>query len=152
MTWWCLIAPIRPTIAINNRNTPHAMMPPKTDTVAIIATAFPYAATAISVIAIAYNCITTQYHTHTHTHTHTRFTALLDCVQDTYPSVLWCCWLGGRKGIWPVKNLSVGVLAWLSVWGEVQICIWFSWCHCHSLSLAAVNPEWFYLSGTSSPG
>ena len=20
------------------------------------------------------------------------------------PSVLWCCWLGGRKGIWPVKN------------------------------------------------
>jgi len=19
------------------------------------------------------------------------------------PSVLWCCWLGGRKGIWPVK-------------------------------------------------
>ena len=20
------------------------------------------------------------------------------------PSVLWCCWLGGRKGIWPVKK------------------------------------------------
>jgi len=20
------------------------------------------------------------------------------------PSVLWHCWLGGRKGIWPVKN------------------------------------------------
>ena len=20
------------------------------------------------------------------------------------PSVLWCCWLGGRKGIWPVKT------------------------------------------------
>ena len=20
------------------------------------------------------------------------------------PSVLWCCWLGSRKGIWPVKN------------------------------------------------
>jgi len=36
---------------------------------------------------------------------------------------------------------------WLSVWGEVQICIWPSWCHCHSLSLAAVNPDWFYLSG-----
>jgi len=27
-----------------------------------------------------------------------------------------------------------------------------SWCHCHSLSLAPVNPDWFYLSGTSSPG
>jgi len=24
------------------------------------------------------------------------------------PSVLWCCWLGGRKGIWPVKNWAVG--------------------------------------------
>jgi len=22
------------------------------------------------------------------------------------PSVLWCCWLGGRKGIWPVKKLE----------------------------------------------
>jgi len=25
------------------------------------------------------------------------------------------------------------------------------WCHCHSLSLAPVNPDWFYLSGTGSP-
>ena len=24
------------------------------------------------------------------------------------PSVLWCCWLGGKKGIWPVKNWVVG--------------------------------------------
>ena len=24
------------------------------------------------------------------------------------PSVLWHCWLGGRKGIWPVKNWVVG--------------------------------------------
>jgi len=24
------------------------------------------------------------------------------------PSVLWRCWLGGRKGIWPVKNWVVG--------------------------------------------
>jgi len=46
------------------------------------------------------------------------------------------------------------VLAWLSVWGEVQICIWSSWSHCHSLSLAPRNPDWFsfHLSGTSSPG
>jgi len=40
-----------------------------------------------------------------------------------------------------------GMLAWLSVCGEVQICIWPSWCHCHSLSLARVNPDWFYLPG-----
>jgi len=24
------------------------------------------------------------------------------------PSVLWLCWLGGRRGIWPVKNWVVG--------------------------------------------
>jgi len=38
------------------------------------------------------------------------------------------------------------MLAWLSVWDEVQICIWPSWCHCHSLSLAPVNPDWFYFA------
>ena len=42
------------------------------------------------------------------------------------------------------------VLAWLSVWREVQTCIWPSWCHCHSLSLASVKSRWFCLSGTSS--
>jgi len=30
------------------------------------------------------------------------------------------------------KKLSGGVLAWLSVWSEVQTCIRPSWCHCHS--------------------
>ena len=55
------------------------------------------------------------------------------------PSVLWRCWLGGRKGIRPVKKLSGGVLAWLSVWSKVQTCVWPSWCHCHSLSLASVK-------------
>ena len=29
--------------------------------------------------------------------------------------------VGWQKGIRPVKNLSGGVLAWISVWGEVQI-------------------------------
>ena len=37
------------------------------------------------------------------------------------------------------KKLTGGVLAWLSVWSEVQICIWPSLCHCHSLSLASVK-------------
>ena len=67
------------------------------------------------------------------------------------PSVLWLCWLGGRKGIRPVKKVSGGVLAWLSVWSEVQTCIFPSWCHCHSLSLASVKfrlvlPFWYWLT------
>ena len=67
------------------------------------------------------------------------------------PSVLWRCCLGGRKGILPVKNLRGGVLAWLSVWSEMQTCIWPSWCHCHSLSLASVKsrlvlPFWYWLT------
>jgi len=42
------------------------------------------------------------------------------------------CWLGVRKSIQPVKNLSDEVLLLLSVWSEVLvICIWSSWCLCH---------------------
>jgi len=61
-------------------------------------------------------------------------------------SGLWCCWLGGRKVIW--------VLAWLSVWSEVQTCIWPSWCHCHSLSLASVKSSFTFLvpAHPGSPG
>jgi len=57
---------------------------------------------------------------------------------NTSPSVLWRCWLGGRKGIWPVKNWVVG--CWHGWWDEVHIA---NRCHCHSLSLAPVNPDWF---------
>jgi len=72
---------------------------------------------------------------------------LIDWLTDSrIPSELWRCWLGGTKGIRPVK-LSGGMLAWLCVWVKVQICIRSRWCHCHSLSLAPVNPEWFYLPG-----
>ena len=65
-------------------------------------------------------------------------------LSGSVPSVLWRCWLGGRKGIRPVKNFSGGVLAWLSVWSEVRTCIWPSWCHCHSLSLASVKPRFVW--------
>jgi len=66
-------------------------------------------------------------------------------------SVLWHCWLGGRKGKRPVNNWVVGVLTRLFVCSDVQICIWFSWCHCHSLSLASVKsrlvlPFWYWLT------
>ena len=55
------------------------------------------------------------------------------------PSVLWRCWLGGRKGIRPVKKWVVGCWHGCLVWSIVQTCIWPSWCHCHSLSLASVK-------------
>ena len=66
------------------------------------------------------------------------------------PSVLWRCWLGGRKGIRPVKTewWGAGVVI---CWSEVQTRIWPSWCHCHSLSLAPVKsrlvwPFWYRLT------
>jgi len=61
------------------------------------------------------------------------------CLIRNLLSVLWHCWLGGRKGIRPVKKLSSEVLAWFSLWSEMQTCIWPSWCRCHSLSLASVK-------------
>ena len=47
--------------------------------------------------------------------------------------------VGRQEGHPACKKLSSGVLAWLSVWRYVQPCIWPSWCHCHSLSLASVK-------------
>jgi len=44
--------------------------------------------------------------------------------------------VGRQEGYPACKKLSDGMLAWLCV--KVQICIWSSWCHCHSLSLATV--------------
>jgi len=38
------------------------------------------------------------------------------------PSVLWRCWLGGRKGVWPVKNWVVG--CWHGYLSGVK-CKWF---------------------------
>ena len=47
--------------------------------------------------------------------------------------------VGWQEGHPACKKQSGGVLAWLSVWSEVQTCIWPSWYHCHSLSLAPVK-------------
>jgi len=59
--------------------------------------------------------------------------------------------VGRQEGHPAYKNLSGGVLAWLSVWSEVQTCIWPSWCHCCSLSLASIKsrlvlPFWYRLT------
>ena len=47
--------------------------------------------------------------------------------------------VGWQEGHPACKKLSSEVLAWLSVWSEVQTCKWPSWCHCHLLSLAPVK-------------
>ena len=59
--------------------------------------------------------------------------------------------VGRQEGHLACKKPSGGVLAWLSVWSEVQTCIWPSWCHCHSLSFAPVKsrlvlPFWYRLT------
>ena len=59
--------------------------------------------------------------------------------------------VGRQEGHPACKKLSGGVLAWLSVWSEVQTCMWPSWCHCHSQSLASVKsrlvlPFWYWLT------
>ena len=43
------------------------------------------------------------------------------------------------------------MLVWLSVWSKVQTCVWPSWCHCHSPSLASLKstlvlPFWYRLT------
>ena len=102
----------------------------------------------------------------------------MSCLLCRCLQCFWRCWLGGRKGIRPVKNWVVAclqtvywilaaskdrvkhtyrkimhtqnhkvcsdillqiVVTWLSVWSDVQTCIWPSWRHCHSLSLASVK-------------
>jgi len=74
----------------------------------------------------------------------------LSCLQ-CFDAVGWAAGMGIR----PVKN--GGVLAWLSVWCEVQTCIWPSRCHCHSLSLALVESRlvgftFLVLAYPGSPG
>jgi len=63
--------------------------------------------------------------------------------------------VGRQEGQPACKKLSCG--CWRGYLSRVQICTWPSRRHCHSLSIAPVNPDWFYipdfhLSGTGSPG
>ena len=73
----------------------------------------------------------------------------MNCLFDPFSALTLL--VGWQEGHPACKNLSGGVLAWLSVWSEVQTCIWLCWCHCHSLSLASVKsrlvlPFWYWLT------
>ena len=68
-----------------------------------------------------------------------------------YPFSALTLFVGRQEGHPACKKLSGGLLAWLSVWSKVQTCIWPSWCHCCSLSLASVKsrlvlPFWYRLT------
>jgi len=53
-------------------------------------------------------------------------------ISETRVSLVYISAAGRASGLW--KKLSGEVLAWLSVWSEVQvICIWSSWCHYHPI-------------------
>ena len=40
--------------------------------------------------------------------------------------------VGQQEGHLACKKLSGGVLTWLSVWSEMQTCMWSSRCHTHT--------------------
>ena len=65
------------------------------------------------------------------------------------PSVLWHCWLGVRKSIWPVVGYWHGYLS--GMW-----CRWFAYGPTDAIanpsSLASVKSRIVYLSGAGLPG
>ena len=81
----------------------------------------------------------------------TGWKSFLSSKESALPSVLWHCWLGGRKGIRPVKNWAVG--CWHGYLSRARCRLAYgpadsTATHC---LLLQENPDWFYLSGTSSP-
>jgi len=77
---------------------------------------------------------------------------LICCFGEYYAFSALTLLVGWQEGHLACKKLSGVVLTWLSVWSEMQTCIWPSGCHWHSLSLASVTSRLVYLSGTGSPG
>jgi len=70
---------------------------------------------------------------------HTEQQHITSDMMNSILTVIYCLQCFDAVGWAACKKLSGGVLAWLSVRSEVQTCIWPSWCHCHSLSLAPVK-------------
>ena len=78
-------------------------------------------------------------------------TSLSICPSRTFALSALTLLVGQQEGHPASKKLSGGMLEWLSVWGEMHICICPADATASPLSLAPVNPDWFYLSGTGSP-
>ena len=67
------------------------------------------------------------------------------------PSVLWHCWLGGSKGIRPVKNRVVGCWRGYLFGARCRLAYDPADATATHCLLLQQNPDWFYLSGTGSP-
>jgi len=64
------------------------------------------------------------------------------------PSVLWYCWLGSRKGTWPVKTewWDAGMVMCLGQGADSHVAQPMPL----PLNISCSNPDWFYLSGAGS--
>jgi len=71
------------------------------------------------------------------------------------PSVLWCYWLGGRKGIQSVKTewWSAGVVICMGRGADLHM-VQFSWCHGHYFLLQWVQISFTFLvlAHSGNPG
>ena len=78
-----------------------------------------------------------------------QFTYLLTYTENAFSALTLL--VGRQEGHPACKKQSGGVLAWLSARSKMRTCIWPSWCHCHSLTLASVKsrlvlPFWYRLT------
>ena len=77
----------------------------------------------------------------------------LDWFYLSVPSVLWHCWLGGRKGIRPVKIWVVG--CWRGYLSRARCRLAYDPADATAIPklylLPHLNPDWLYLSGTGLP-
>ena len=76
-----------------------------------------------------------------HTYMHTQPTTVLPM-----PFSAFTLLVGRQEGHPACKKLSGGWLAWLSVWSEVQTCIWPSWCYLASVKSRLVLPFWYWVT------
>jgi len=75
-------------------------------------------------------------------------------ISEVFPSVLWRCWMGVRKGIRPVKTEWWLVRYWRGYLSGAR-CKWFAYgpadCTAIPSSLAPVKSRMVYLSGAGLP-
>ena len=79
---------------------------------------------------------------------------LTDILSNSFslPSVLWRCWLGGRKGIRPAKKWVLRCWCGCQPGARCRFAYGRADATATHWLLLQENPDWFCLSGTGSPG